>query len=124
MPSRACLPPALRCGFAYIDGWHTFDYCLLDWWYIDKMLDTDGIVGFNDCGFPAVDKVIRFLLSHRQYREINVGLPVTHNGNGHRFTFRTLSRLAHNRHPPPRLEDRYFQKITSAEPAWNFFSPF
>lgn len=37
------LPQLLRSGvrvdFAYIDGWHTFDYTLLDWWYTDRMLE-------------------------------------------------------------------------------------
>ena len=48
------LESSLKIDFAYIDGWHTFDYTLLDWWYTDKMLSVGGIVGFNDCGFPAV----------------------------------------------------------------------
>jgi len=34
------LPRLLESGkkidFAYIDGWHTFDYTLLDWCYIDR----------------------------------------------------------------------------------------
>jgi predicted O-methyltransferase YrrM len=99
------LDSGLKIGFAYIDGWHTFDYTLLDWWYVDKMLPMGGIVAFNDCGFPAVDKVIQFVLTHRSYVEIDVGLPRV---------------LKEGR----RAEDRYFRKTGSEEPAWNFFAPF
>jgi predicted O-methyltransferase YrrM len=45
------LPRLLESGckidFAYIDGWHTFDYALLDWWYVDKILRVDGVVGLR-----------------------------------------------------------------------------
>src|SRR5688572_39604 len=68
------LASGYRVGFAYVDGWHTFDYALLDWWYIDKMLPVGGVVGLNDCGWPAVEKVIRFMLTHRKYTELDVGL--------------------------------------------------
>ncbi len=37
--------------FAYVDGWHTFDYTMLDFFYLDKLLKVGGIVGFNDCGW-------------------------------------------------------------------------
>jgi predicted O-methyltransferase YrrM len=99
------LDSAVKIDFAYIDGWHTFDYTLIDWWYIDKMMPTGGIVAFNDCGFPAVEKVIQFVLSHRSYVEFDVGLPrVMKDGR--------------------RTEDRYFRKTGTTEPAWNFFAPF
>jgi predicted O-methyltransferase YrrM len=99
------LDSSLRIDFAYIDGWHTFDYTLIDWWYVDKMLPASGIVAFNDCGFPAVEKVIQFVLTHRSYAEIESGLPpLLKNGM--------------------RAEDRYFRKTGCDEPAWNFFAPF
>lgn len=105
------LPDMLRAGeqldFSYIDGWHTFDFTLLDFWYIDRMLQVGGVVAFNDCGFPAVDKVINFVQTHRKYRELDVGLP--------RLEM-TMPGLRH--------EDRYFQKVEAFEPNWNFFAEF
>jgi predicted O-methyltransferase YrrM len=99
------LDRSLKIDFAYIDGWHTFDYTLIDWWYADKMLAVDGIVAFNDCGFPAVEKVIQFVLTHRSYVEMDVRLPkILKDGR--------------------RTEDRYFRKTDNKEPAWNFFAPF
>jgi predicted O-methyltransferase YrrM len=118
------LSSGLRLDFAYVDGWHTFDYALLDWWYVDKMLSVGGIVGFNDCGWPAVDKLIRFVLTHRKYAEIDVGLPVEYAGErgGRNLPLGLTSDdlEAGSR----RAEDRYFKKERSWEPRWDFFAPF
>jgi hypothetical protein len=77
-PDFKALPCLLERGtkldFAYIDEWHTFDYTLLDFFYIDKMLRTGGVVAFNDCGWLAVDRVLRFVQSHRKYADMDAGL--------------------------------------------------
>jgi len=41
-----------RIDFAFIDGAHTFDHVLVDFFYIDRMLNVGGIVAFDDVGFP------------------------------------------------------------------------
>lgn len=118
------LASGLKLDFAYIDGWHTFDYTLLDWWYIDRMLAVDGIVGFNDCGWPAVDKALRFVLGHRKYTEIDVGLPVNFaKYSRKRELLRILTRGREDQWFP-RVEDRYFKKNEHWEPKWDFFAPF
>src|SRR5207344_2539052 len=74
------LPDLVRSGerfdIAYIDGWHTFDYTLLDLFYVDKMLEIGGVVGVNDCGFAAVDAAVRVFLAHRDYVELPLNEPV------------------------------------------------
>lgn len=118
------LDGGVKIDFAYIDGWHTFDYTLLDFWYIDKMLGVGGIVAFNDCHLPAVDKVINFVRSHRKYEELNVELPVEYTD----YTpFREMKRLVSSK---PRenfyiqAQDRYFKKTEDWEPAWDFYAGF
>ena len=49
-----------RIDFAFIDGAHTFDHALVDFFYIDRMLNVGGIVAFDDLGFPCIEKVCRF----------------------------------------------------------------
>lgn len=106
------LASGTRCELAYIDGWHTFDHAFLDWWYVDKMLSVGGVVGMNDCGWPAVNKVIRFLLGHREYSEMDVGLPRSPVRSAFRWRKRRQS------------QDRYFRKDAEWEPRWDFYAPF
>jgi predicted O-methyltransferase YrrM len=120
-PDYFALPDLLRRGtevdFAYIDGWHTFDYTLLDFWYLDRMLPVGGIVVFNDCGLRAVHRVIRFVLSHRRYEEIDSGLaPDFRSGN----PLGSVRRRLTGRNGA----DRYFRKTERWEPGWSFYAPF
>jgi hypothetical protein len=52
-PSYLALPELLRRGvkaeFAYIDGWHSFDYVVVDFFYVDKLLVPGGVQRY---GFP------------------------------------------------------------------------
>lgn len=52
---------------AFIDGWHTFDYTLMDFFLIDKMLKPGGFVAFHDGYGRAKQKVVDFILTHRKY---------------------------------------------------------
>lgn len=121
MPDYLALPELLRGGmrvdFGYIDGWHTFDYTLLDFWYLDRMADAGAVIGFNDCGWRAVHKVIRFLQTHRRYDELDVGLPRAYAA---RDPLRSLIRRVRGWS----TNDRYFAKREVWEPGWNFYAPF
>ncbi len=102
---------------AYIDGWHTFDYTLIDAFYLDKMLRVGGILGFNDCWMQAVHKVVGYLRTHRAYDEIDVGLPRQYRD---RDKLRTLRRVARQWS----TADRYFRKREQWEPDWDYFAAF
>jgi predicted O-methyltransferase YrrM len=75
-PSHLMLPKLLEKGvvldLAFIDGWHTFDGTLLDFFYIDKMLRPGGVVMLHDRSWPSKQKVIRFIRTHRRYRELPI----------------------------------------------------
>ncbi|MDX6675169.1 MAG: hypothetical protein QOH11_2587 [Solirubrobacteraceae bacterium] len=53
------------CDFAFIDGHHLFDFVLVDFFYVDRMLVEGGIVAFHDPWIPAVARVIDFLRTNR-----------------------------------------------------------
>ena len=106
-----------RIGFGYVDGWHTFDYTLLDFFYVDKMLLPGGVVGFNDCGLRSVRKVLRFAQTHRKYSEMAVGLRRSYAASN---PVKALVRLVLGW----RTEDRYFRKESEWEPDWSYFRPF
>lgn len=127
-PDSLGLPKLLGEGtvvdFGYIDGWHTFDYALVDFWYLDKMVPAGGVVAFNDCGWAAVTKAIRFVETHRRYRELDVGLARSYRRPTGLVDF--LRRLRHGRLDDffRRHEDRYFEKTEAWEPRWDFYARF
>ncbi|OGE19927.1 MAG: hypothetical protein A3J42_02010 [Candidatus Dadabacteria bacterium RIFCSPHIGHO2_12_FULL_53_21] len=75
-PSYRMLPlldsKHIKIDFAFIDGWHTFDYTLVDFFYIDKMLKVGGTVVFDDADWPAVRNVCRFIATNLEYSVYNL----------------------------------------------------
>ena len=75
-PSFEVLPALCRAGevydFAFIDGRHHFDYVLVDFFYIDKLVRVGGYVVFDDLWLPQVRKVISFVLRNRGYEVARV----------------------------------------------------
>jgi hypothetical protein len=92
----------------------------MDWWYVDKMLTVGGIAAFNDCSWPAVAKAIDFVLTHRKYTEIDVGIPAPS-----RRKLKLLRLLTFGlKKLPLDGRDRYFKKDAHWEPMYDFFAPF
>ena len=56
-----------RIQFAFIDGWHTFDHTLVDFFFIDRLLDVGGIIVMDDVGYPSIRRLCHFILSNREY---------------------------------------------------------
>ena len=56
-----------KVNIAFIDGWHTFDYVLVDFFFIDKMLEVGGIVVFDDANWPSIRKVCRYIATNQPY---------------------------------------------------------
>jgi predicted O-methyltransferase YrrM len=80
-PSEEVLPQLYaqheEFDFAFIDGNHRFDYVLVDFFYIDKVLKMGGHVCFDDLWIPAVRKVVSFVLKNKPYKL--VGSPLRRN---------------------------------------------
>lgn len=57
----------LQLDCVFIDGWHTFDYTLVDFFLTDKLLKPGGYMAFHDTYGRAKQKVINFILTHRKY---------------------------------------------------------
>ncbi len=113
-----------RIDFAYIDGWHTFDYTLLDFWYFDKMLPAGAMVAFNDCSYKAVQRVLRFVQTHRKYEEVDVGLAPFHVGRSRKQEVKRRLMGQSLTAYYDLGQDRYFRKTEEWEPAWDFYAEF
>ncbi len=74
LPSHQAMPDIEREGvkadFAFIDGWHTFDYTLVDMFLVDRVLREGGIMVVDDADWPGVRKAIRYFVTNRRYRVV------------------------------------------------------
>lgn len=74
--SEIALPRLLADGtrieFAIIDGWHTFDHALIDFFYINRMLSVGGVVLLDDVNYESIHKLVRYLLHYPAYKMIEV----------------------------------------------------
>jgi predicted O-methyltransferase YrrM len=70
-PSELTLPRLLGEGTqiqtAIIDGWHTFDHALVDFFYVNKMLEVGGIVILDDANFPSILRLARHIRTYPAY---------------------------------------------------------
>jgi predicted O-methyltransferase YrrM len=69
--SQRVLPRLVESGrriqLGFIDGWHTFDHTLVDFFYMDQMLDVGGVIVLDDVGYPGLKRLAEFILSNRSY---------------------------------------------------------
>jgi len=65
----------LKLDFAFLDGRHLFDWVLMDFLYVDLMLNVGGVVVLDDANATAVQKVCRFILTNRAYRVLASSQP-------------------------------------------------
>ncbi len=79
-PSHWSLPDLDEAGkrvqFAFIDGSHVFDYVMTDFMVVDRILDVGGLIAFDDSDWQAINKVIRFALTNRDYQVFDPGVVI------------------------------------------------
>jgi len=126
--SEIGLPKLLAAGTrvqaAIIDGWHTFDHALVDFFYVNKMLDVGGAIIFDDTQMPAVARVASHVASYPAYRLFaTTERPPAVNAKA------KLRRLLATKIPELRRGWDYprcmaFQKITEDTRDWNWHADF
>lgn len=62
----------VKLDLAFIDGDHKFDYALLDFFYIDMLLETGGLIVFDDLWMPSIRKAVSFVLKNRAYKILHL----------------------------------------------------
>ncbi len=63
--------PDMECqfDFIFVDGFHTFDYTLVDCFYATRLLRIGGYLVIDDVSFPSVRRVVDFLKNYPCYEE-------------------------------------------------------
>lgn len=107
----------VRPDFVYIDGHHGFDHAFVDFFFADKMLPIGGTIAFDDSQWRSVHRVIRYLLQHRHYEELNVGLQKS-------FASANLINNAYKRIQNRFGPSRYFRKTDDWKPPSSFYRNF
>ena len=73
-PSEIALPELLAAGteldLAFVDGWHSFDQVIVDFYFINRMLRPGGAVVFDDMQLPSVARAAAHVATYDCYREI------------------------------------------------------
>ena len=117
-PSQLALPRLAARGerfdFAFIDGWHTFDHTLVDFFYCDWMLEPGGVVMLDDVSYPAIGRVVRFILANRDYEMVDMTQhddTTSPNLRFRRSVKRFLRPLARTDHDPSPANERLFRGI-------------
>ncbi|HEY3912801.1 MAG TPA: class I SAM-dependent methyltransferase [Stellaceae bacterium] len=84
--SEIGLPKLLAAGTrvqaAIIDGWHTFDHALVDFFFVNKMLDVGGIVILDDTDHPSVSRVADHIKTYPAYQVFDAAPHVEMNFKG------------------------------------------
>jgi predicted O-methyltransferase YrrM len=136
-PSYLALPLLVSRGvkvdFAFIDGWHTFDFASVDFFYVDLLLRTGGEVVIDDTHFPSVRKLCRYIVTNRPYRVtrcLAVADTVTRHPlrwlwlNGTPRVSRALYRITHRDGLLPHSRCIAFRKEADDTRSWDFHRDF
>jgi predicted O-methyltransferase YrrM len=77
--SEIALPALLNSGKTYdmalIDGLHTADQTLVDFYYLDRMIPVGGIIVIDDVNARAVNKIAHYISTYPNYRLIGTSGP-------------------------------------------------
>lgn len=69
--SEIALPMLLKEGktydFIFVDGWHTFDHVMVEFFYINRMLPVGGVVVFDDTSLAGLNKLMRYISNYPNY---------------------------------------------------------
>lgn len=82
-----------RFDLVFVDGWHSFDYALVDIFFADLLLRDQGVLPLHDTDSPAVYKAARFLETHKPYERVSPAMAKSARGLAHRVVGRLKAGL-------------------------------
>lgn len=70
--SEIALPELMKAGrkfdFVFVDGWHTLDHVMVEFFYINRMLPVGGVVVFDDAALAGLNKLMRYIANYPNYK--------------------------------------------------------
>lgn len=114
-PSALALGQLLQEGatfdVCYVDGSHLFEDVFVDWYFISRLIAHQGLILLDDCTYPDVRKVLRFVRRNLRSSFTEVDL-APHRGDGTCMRYQLARWLG-------RAQLRAFVKTGDATRAWN-----
>lgn len=114
LPSEIALPRLLDAGetidFAFIDGNHTFDHVLVDFFFVNKMLQVGGMVVFDDAQMASQARLMAHIATYPAYERLTV--PQSLMVQGQRLRINNPGRFG------------VFRKIAPDERLWSWHADF
>lgn len=98
----------------FVDGWHSFEQTLVEFYYINRLLPVGGIVIFDDIPLPAISKIANYVERIPAYQRLQ---PVAALRNDIRVRVRRMSGT-------PEFRIAAFQKIAADTRSWSWFEDF
>jgi hypothetical protein len=118
----------IKADFAFIDGWHTFDHTLVDFFFTDQILRVGGIVILDDTDWPAIRKLASFIEANRSYQFIDGTPPRTFRNNTSKNSealYSTIKKMIKGRpEPAAKYGAMAFRKLSDDERRWDHYEDF
>lgn len=83
-----------KFNLIYIDGWHTFDYTLIDFFYSDLLLEINGVIALDDIRHKSVQQVLSYIKTNYPHYKIVKETPVYKNNDLNVSTQATFIKLS------------------------------
>ncbi|HML58286.1 MAG TPA: class I SAM-dependent methyltransferase [Ferruginibacter sp.] len=91
----ALLEKGRKFDFAYIDSTKQLDWLLVDFFYLDKLLEINGIIVFDDVIFPGIRKLLRYLCQFPNYK-VYAQFPTNYNESKSKKLAKSLKLLPYS----------------------------
>lgn len=143
-PSEFALPELAqsRAGtydLVFIDGMHTFDHVLLDFFYANRLIRIGGYIVIDDCNMASISRAVAYIVNYPCYQLLSGWDANLHEKSLTRKVGRVVRLLlppAIMRHVLPKmLHDRYYsrvmfpsmvvlKKVAEDQRKWDWFAAF
>jgi len=126
-PSQIALAELVSAGrkidFAFIDGEHLFDHALVDFFFVDKLLNIGGTVVLDDTVWPSIRRLARFIATNRAYRVIDhVGSDIP--GKSRHLSYSTPETIELDRKLGLEGTSIAFEKMGNDSRRYDYYEPF
>lgn len=109
-----------KFDFALIDGNHTFDHCLVDFFYLEQMIVPGGVIAIDDTSWPSLSKLIKYISQYPNIQIIgNVRLPDINDRSKKREEVLEFSRNLLGRIIPKKYHKEILSSKSSTKVNWD-----